>query len=249
VYVRRSKDQVLDFGHRGWLHEESFLFYDFQTDSLWVQATGEAVHGHYKGTLLDRLPATHTTWSQWRRLHPETKVLGRTNNIDYWQDSYSRYYETGKGIKYERKAPLHFGLAVVLKNEQKLYPFSELDKTTIVQDEVNGEPVLVVFHKPSKTSVAFSRQLEGIPVDFEVLETREDIILRDRPTGSRWSGLTGTCFDGRRKATALPQLNTTVFIVENWPLHYPKGSIYKGAGSSPSAPELRQVQPAAQKSK
>jgi hypothetical protein len=58
VYARRVKGEVLDFGHRGWLYEESFLFYDRQTDSLWVQATGEAVHGPYKGTRLERLPAT-----------------------------------------------------------------------------------------------------------------------------------------------------------------------------------------------
>ena len=42
MYARRVNGEVLDFDHRGWLYEESFLFYDFKTDSLWVQATGEA---------------------------------------------------------------------------------------------------------------------------------------------------------------------------------------------------------------
>jgi hypothetical protein len=227
VYVRRVKDQVLDFGHRGWLYEESFLFYDFQTDSLWVQATGEAVHGPLKGTVLERLPATHTTWSQWRRLHPETRVLSHPNSIDFWRDSYSRYYETGAGIKYQRHAPLHFGLAVVLKDQQKLYPFTELEKTTIVQDQVNGQPVIVVFHKPSRTAVAFSRRMEKETVEFAVLKTDEDVILRDSLTQSRWSGLTGACLDGPKKGTALSQLNTTVFVVENWPPHYPKGAVYQ----------------------
>ena len=68
MYARKVGDQVLDFDHRGWLYEESFMFYDYQTDSLWVQATGQAVDGKYKGTKLDRLPATQTTWSEWRRL-------------------------------------------------------------------------------------------------------------------------------------------------------------------------------------
>jgi hypothetical protein len=227
VYVRRVNDQVLDFGHRGWIYEESFLFYDFQTDSLWVQATGQAVNGAYKGTALARLPATHTTWSQWRRLHPETRVLSHPNSMDFWRDSYSRYYENGEGVKYQRHAPLHFGLAVVLKNEQKIYPFTELEKTTIVQDQVNGEPILVVFHKPSRTAAAFSRRLEKETFEFEVVKTDEDVILRDRLTGSRWSGLTGTCLDGALKGTTLGQLNTTVFVVENWPLHYPKGAVYQ----------------------
>jgi hypothetical protein len=227
VYVRRVKDQVLDFGHRGWLYEESFLFYDFQTDSLWVQATGQAVHGPFKGTSLERLPATHTTWSQWRRLHPETRVLGRFDHVEFWRDSYSSYYETGTGIKYQRHAALHFGLAVVLAGEQKLFPFAELEKTTIVHDQIDGQPVFVVFHKPSRTAVAFARRLHGVPVDFEVLKTDDDVILRDRSTQSRWSGLTGVCLDGPLKGTALRQLNTTVFVIENWSLHYPQGSVYK----------------------
>ena len=115
MYARRVKGEVLDFGHRGWLYEESFLFYDTRTDSLWVQATGEAVHGPFKGTRLERLPATQTTWGQWRRHHPDTLVLGqgRAEKLRYAHDSYERYYQMGGGVRHKKTGPLTIGLAVL----------------------------------------------------------------------------------------------------------------------------------------
>ena len=227
MYARRVQGKVLDFGHRGWLYEESFLFYDRQTDSLWVQATGEAVHGAYKGTRLERLPATQTTWSKWLQLHPDTQVLGRHNTVEFWRDSYSDYYETGKGVKYQRNAPLHFGLAVILPGMQKLYPFQELEKKPVLLDHIGGELILVVYHSGSRTAVAFDPRVQNRSLEFELETTnKDDVILKDKQTASTWSGLTGRCLTGPAKVTQLRQLTTTQFVVENWPLHYPHGQIF-----------------------
>ncbi len=232
MYARRVGDAVLDFDHRGWLYEESFLFYDHQTDSLWVQATGEAVHGPYRGTRLERLPATHTTWSRWRQWHPQTRVLSRPAHLmfRYWEDSFERYYETGRGIRYQRNAPLSFGLAIVLPDVQKLYPFQELQKTLVLADRLGEIPLVIVFQGASRTAVAFDRRHQGREFDFELLEMGEtDVTLKDRQTGSTWSGLTGRCLEGTAKGTQLRQLITTQFVVENWPLHYPQAPVYAAA--------------------
>ncbi len=229
MYARRVNDKVLDFGHRGWLYEESFLFYDRQTDSLWVQATGEAVHGKYKGTRLKRLPSTMTTWSEWRHLHPQTRVLSRPKwqTTDYWHDSYETYYATGRGIKYHHGGPLHFGLAVIGKSEQKLYPFSELAKKPVLRDTVDGEPVLVIYHAASRTAVAFDPRVDGKVLDFQLAEvTPTDVLLQERGSHSKWSGLTGRWLDSQGKAKALRPRISTPFVVENWKLHYPHGAVY-----------------------
>ena len=229
MYARRQKGEVLDFGHRGWLYEESFLFYDYKTDSLWVQATGEAVHGAFKGSRLERLPATQTTWSQWRRLHPQTRVLGRPvrETLDHWLDSYEHYYQTGKGVKYQRHAPLHFGLAVITSGGRKLYPFRALKKKSLLVDRVGGEPVLVVFHAASRTAVAFDPRHRGRTLDFGAPQVENtDLLLVDRSSGDTWCGLTGRCLKGAAKGEELRQLITTQFVVENWPLHYPRAPVY-----------------------
>jgi hypothetical protein len=230
VYARRVGDKVLDFSHRGWLYEESFTIYDYQTDSLWVQATGQAVAGPYKGTRLERLPATQTTWSQWKSLHPHTRVLARVlgRNADYWRDSYETYYQTGRGITRHHYQPLNFGLAVILPDEQKLFPFAELEKKPVLADRVAGDPVVVVFHEGNRTAVAFDPRRKGQLLEFSDHRVEKlDVILTDRQTGSSWSGLTGRCLSGPAAGAQLRQLTTTQWVVENWPLHYPKGPVYR----------------------
>jgi hypothetical protein len=230
VYARRVGDKVLDFNHRGWLYEETFTFYDYETDSLWVQATGLAVAGAYKGTYLQRLPSVQTIWSQWKSLHPDSRVLARVldGNSAYWKDSYESYYQTGSGIKYQRHHTLSFGMAVVLPGGQKLYPFQELEKKPVLADRVAGEPVLVVFQPASRTAVGFDPRQNGQALDFPDYHVdKTDVTLTDKQTRSSWSGLTGRCLAGPSKGAHLRQLTTTQWIVENWPLHYPKGPVYR----------------------
>ena len=54
-----------------------------------------------------------------------------------------------------------------------------------------------------------------------------DLRLTDRRTHSTWSGLTGRCLEGPSKGAQLRQLTSTQFVVENWPLHYPKAAVYR----------------------
>jgi hypothetical protein len=232
VYARRVGDEVLDFGHRGWLYESStFLFYDYKTDSLWLQATGEAIHGSFKSTHLKRLPATHTTWSAWRSLHPDTLVLGRTaeKSFRYREDSYAVYYATGESrVKTHARGPLSFGLAVILGGAQKIYPFRELEKKPAVIDKLAGEPVLVVFHAATRTATAFDPRHNGKILDFgKPKATDTNVLLTDSQTGSTWSGLTGECLAGPAKGARLRQLPTTQFVMENWPIFYPKAAVYR----------------------
>lgn len=230
MYARRVGDRVLDFRHRGWLYEDSFIFYDRQTDSLWVQATGEAVHGHYKGTRLKRLPGTQTTWGEWRQLHPDTLVLSRprAGTMNFWEDSYRNNYATGKGVMHDHHKANTFGLAVVLPGGQKLYPLAALEKTPLVADRVAGQPVVVVFHPAGRTAVAWDPRLDGRTLDLQRAEVQEaDVLLKVRGTGSTWSGLTGRCLAGPDKGRQFRQVTTTNFLVENWPFFYPQAPVYQ----------------------
>jgi len=63
------------FGVSGLLYNSDVLLYDQQTESLWSQIGGRAISGPRKGTPLERLPVTHTTWEDWLGRHPDTRVL------------------------------------------------------------------------------------------------------------------------------------------------------------------------------
>jgi hypothetical protein len=194
-----------------------------------VQATGQAVDGKYKGTKLDRLPVTQTTWSEWRRLHPNTLVLSRpkNKNAKYWRDSYEFNYTTGTGIKYQRHKAVSFGLAVILPSGQKLYPFDELEKQPVVIDKIGADLVLVVYHPVSRTAAAWDPHHDAKVLEFGSPKLEKtDVLLTDGLTGSIWSGLTGRCLSGKQQGGQLRQLTSTQFVVENWPLHYPAAPIY-----------------------
>lgn len=220
MYARRVQEETLEFGHRGWLLDRSFIFYDRQYDSLWVQATGQCIKGKFKGQHLATLPVTHATWGAWRALHPETVVLAKPVSLiaRYRRDAYEQAYANWGTT---------FGLAVFVPDGQKLYPLQKLHDRPVVHDTIADQPVLVVYHRPSQTAVAFDPVIAGTPVQFELLEVAEsDVLLREPATGTIWSGLTGRTQSRGEPPQQLRQLRTTQFVVENWQQHFPKGETF-----------------------
>jgi len=221
VYVRRVGKRTLEFGHQGWLLDESFIFYDKQFDSLWVQATGTCIFGRFKGEQLATVPVTHTTWGQWRTLHPDTTVLAKPKELisRYQRDSYEASY---------RKWGTQFGLAVFVEGAQKLYPLGILEDRPVVNDEIGGKVVLVVYHSATKTAVAFDPTVQGERLQFELEEAGENdvrIRAKDLP-GVIWSGLTGRPVSGGENAPSLRQLRTSQFVLSNWPKHFPTSPVF-----------------------
>ena len=85
--------ELRKFGTSGLLYRSNKLFFDEATMSLWSTLEGRPVIGQLAGSDLSlRLRSSvTTTWGEWRRRHPETKVL----SID---TGYERNY--GEGVAY-----------------------------------------------------------------------------------------------------------------------------------------------------
>ncbi len=64
-------------GTSGFLYRSNKLMYDKATQSLWSTLEGEPVIGPLvgKGIQLDYLSVVTTTWGEWKKRHPDTKVL------------------------------------------------------------------------------------------------------------------------------------------------------------------------------
>ena len=54
---------------------------------------GQAVSGPRKGERLVSVPIEHTTWADWKKQHPQTKVLSRDTGFrrDYGRSPYGDY--------------------------------------------------------------------------------------------------------------------------------------------------------------
>ena len=215
MYERTLNGTVLSFGHEGILYENSFVMYDRQTESLWVHVTGRAEIGPLKGEQLTFMPSTLTSWSQWKRSHPNTLVLPGFGTRGFMG--------TYRGLGGSRR----IGLAVVVRFEGKLYPFRVLEERNVVNDRFNGEELLVYYSRGSGTATAWSRTLDGRVLTFRSEGSGDDGEgLRDEQTGSRWSWLTGEAVEGELRGRELKQLRYNPIRNDRFRVFYPEGPVY-----------------------
>lgn len=216
MYDRRVEGKLLQFGHEGKLYRNSFVMYDTGTRSLWVHVTGEAVTGPMRGKLLRQVPSDVTTWGAWKRAHPGTRVaLG---------DGRRGFMGTFNGLR----TPEGFGLSLFSGGKAKLYEYGVLKRERVVQDQFDGQPVLLVFVEG--TGMAWRRESGGRTLTFSVSKkdmVGEPMLLEDRETGSVWSAVRGLALEGELKGTALERLATTPILLARWRGFYPDGEQYR----------------------
>lgn len=218
MYDRKLDNQILNFGHAGILYQQSFVMYDKQTNSLWVHVTGRAEEGPLKGAQLTLIPSTVTTWENWRKRYPKTLVLDGVKRSGFMGD-----YGAMGGRSDE------IGLAVVLRNRARLYPYRSLKTQWLVNDTFNGLPLLVAFHASTNAVYVWERRIDGQVLTFTQM-AGEDVdgypLFTDHETGSSWSWLTGRAFSGPLKGRELQQLPSHPILAERFQAFYPDGEVF-----------------------
>lgn len=90
-----------DLGTSGFLYRSNKLMYDKETQSLWSTIDGTPVLGPLAGQdiKLKSYPTVTTTWGEWKKRHPSTKVLsldtGHKRNYNPGE-AYNAYFSTDK---------------------------------------------------------------------------------------------------------------------------------------------------------
>ncbi|MBI2841399.1 MAG: DUF3179 domain-containing protein [Acidobacteria bacterium] len=79
VYGREKAGQLDQFGVSGYVYRNVFLIFDRRTESLWYPLDGSgwtAVSGPRKGETISFIQEPGVvTLGEWRRAHPDTRVL------------------------------------------------------------------------------------------------------------------------------------------------------------------------------
>lgn len=172
VFSAQSKTLRFTFGVSGLLYNSDVLLYDRQTQSLWSQIMGESISGRLKGVKLVLLPSSHTTWRQWRRQYPNSKVLSTKTGfrINYNKSPYMGYARSNKLMfKVEHKNSAYGNkelvLGLTLGDKHKAYPFSELSKQgkSEFNDDFAGNILHIKWLEDDKTAMIFDSQGEELP--------------------------------------------------------------------------------------
>ncbi len=161
AFDRRLNGETLSFGVSGLLYNSDVLLYDRESESLWSQLMNKAVTGEHKGASLTMLPIQHTTWSDWKRVQPETKVL--SDKTGYW-----RNYNKSPYRSYNKSTHLYFPISIKASKQYhpkenvlgidinglfKAYPFIELNKhgKQRFNDRVGDTVVTIHWNRQSQS--------------------------------------------------------------------------------------------------
>jgi hypothetical protein len=227
VYSRELNGQVLEFGVSGKLIMNVLVMYDRQTDSLWSQLLGKAVEGELAGQQLEFLPSWQTTWEDWKTRHPDTLALVKGYQGD--RDPYDTYYESyaagviGEEHQDNRLGTKDFIVGVALGEDARAYPFRLLNDEPVVNDILNGIPILVVFDPGTASGVVFLRTVDGQTLTFN---SSGELQLKDEETNSTWDALNGEAIAGELKGASLERVKSTSSFWFGWKDFYPETGIY-----------------------
>jgi hypothetical protein len=236
VYDRATGD--LELGAIG-LEKGVFILYDRASGSWWSQVTGRAVRGPAMGRSLTKRPSTLTTWGLWRRLHPGTTVFvdpslpGRRR---FTEESLSRITQAGGGPVVDEDLVV----AVEGASSARAYPLRRLAQERLVNDVVDGTPILVYLAEDGVTPRVLRRAAAGRTLTFAPLAGDR---LKDAETGSTWDALTGRATAGALAGQELGEAVFTSALWYAWRSHRPGTTLWSEPqpqdGSSarpPSAP-------------
>ena len=233
MFRAEAKGRPLRFDNAGLIGGNE-IFKDRETGSRWQQSSLSAISGPLEGAHLELYPFLLTSWSEWRRLHPDTLILkplpGYAERIpmknEQIRQGLSGEGAAPKGVLRvdDRLKPKAMILGLDIGGAHRAFPLTLLRKTTAINDELGGRPILIVHQPASDTTTAFIAQVKGKTLTFAAANA-EATELTDKQTHSRWDAY-GQCVAGSLKGSHLEPLILEPEYWFAWSEFHPNTSIY-----------------------
>lgn len=232
AYRRELDDEVLEFGNTGNLRFADLIMYDRGTESWWQQFTGEAIVGARTGRRLDPLPASIVSLDEFRRLHPDGRVLSLETGFDrpYGSNPFGGYDGDGT-LPFQLPAdfradgripPKERVVSVASGDDLTVATMTGLRRRRVVNDRVGATPIVISWRPGAVAALdapstdggrevgsvtVFDRRVDGRRLTF----VRSGDSLVDRQTRSRWAA-DGVAKEGLLAGRALsPIVHDTPF--------------------------------------
>lgn len=176
-------DKPFTFGSSGFLYQSNKLMYDRNTDSLWNQFTGQPVSGPLKdsGIELKIRPVVITSWAEWKKQNPETKVLGLKTGFrrDYGSGVvYNDYFSSpdlmfpALGDKRKKLAEKDQIFGLRLEGGIKAWPLESFKDGKVINDTVGAINVVLIGDQKTRTVRAYDRHNVEFDQDLKTSDGR-----------------------------------------------------------------------------
>ena len=214
--------KTLSFGVLGVLYHNDLVMYDKNTDSWWIQITGEAISGKHKGVKLDLLPGLELVkFSDFKKTHSKGKVLQPIAQYEgfYNQFNPDQFYEQDNSLGSRDQV-----VGVEVRGKAKAYKLEDVKKEKIINDTLNGWSLIVVSDPEDKGVRIFRRFLKNqeLVLEFEL----KGNTLVDKETNSTWN-FNGEAKEGKLKGSVLEKPQYLELYLFAWKGFYPKTKIFE----------------------
>ncbi|MDZ7659000.1 DUF3179 domain-containing protein [Fodinibius sp.] len=118
-------------------------------------------------------------------------------------------------------------LSVEHEGEARAYPLQIMIWHEIVNDEIQGDPLLVTFCPLCYSALVFERTVNGETLEFGVsgFLRHSDLVMFDRKTETLWQQFTGKAIVGDYVGTTLEQISSQIISFEQFRKSYPDGLV------------------------
>ncbi len=210
AYNMKHDGVTHQLGTSGFLYKSNKLMYDQATQSMWNTIEGKPVLGPLvgKGIELDVFPIVTTTWGEWKKTHPTTKVLSLNTG-------HRRDY--GEGVAYND----------YFATDDLMFPVPILDPTLNNKDEV----LIVRADDYKEDPLAISiRYLKKKKWHADSIGDTDFIVLADDSGAARVYGSKGKKFKSYKKGRLI-DYNNEEWTVQHDKLSGPDGDVLERIAS------------------
>lgn len=237
-WERTIKGTVTTFGVSGLLYNTNVIPYDRLTDSNWSQMRLDCVNGELKSTKAETFHTVETTWSTWKKLYPQSKVVSTQTGFsrNYGVYPYGSYRTNNSSFIFPfsprdtRLPSKERVLGVIINEKVKAFRFSTFEEgIRAVKDTFNGVDIIVIGSKPDNFIVAFESRLSDgtiLNIGEETASSVTTAIVFTDTEGNQWD-IFGEAVDGPRKGQRLKEVTSFIGYWFTWGSFYPGVEIFE----------------------
>jgi hypothetical protein len=166
---------------------------DRETGSIWQQATGKALKGPLAESQLELLGGEQVRWGTWREDHPGTMlavepeqqpraVVPRALLMAVLRVVPPNIALPGLTARDNRLSAHEEVVGIIVRGQARAYPFRLLREKLVVNDEVGGLAIAIIYEREADRVRAFRRTVSGQTITIAI-ESQE---LTDQARSLRW---------------------------------------------------------------
>jgi hypothetical protein len=204
------------------------MFEDATTKSWWQQATGMAVSGPLKGTILPEIPSQQMSLASWLSAHPASLVMQPDTTFskdyadlaDYDKGTIKSGLEKRDSLSWKDKS---WVIGIAQSGTAKAYDWNDLVTKRLIEDSLPQLPIVLFLEQDSVSFHVWNRRLDTTVLHFEIVENSDT--FTDRNTGSKWNNH-GLCIDGTFKGRQLQSVQAYQEFWHSWKTFHPTTKRY-----------------------